>query len=346
MPTLRAARTLDELALLRAVTADAGDAGVRGVYRDWLDDRGDGRGAFLREFQQAFDAKDPLPADPPGCEAWADALGLPVYRRLRERADAFAPYEPYLRQILGSAQACARLTPGDAAPLESFAPGTSRAGGVPDLPRNVGWPTVEDTLCGGVWPMQFSLQVDLADLAGTLVEHLLPPAGLVSLFFYPEIGSEGVCVRYTRPGVTLRRLKPPTVYGFHPDQRGRVTFPTDMSHPLTLADTLRYADWLSAIPEDLQLCHPVTHQSPLNELSGWAGPASDGHYLATPHKPAICSQWDDDLYFGDVPRTHLELLELGDFAPALWAFGDKLHVFVDAGDARTGRFGELSGEAM
>ena len=65
MATERAAQSLEELALLRGVVADLSDATSLGAYCDWLEEQDDLRGPFLRSFLRAFDAREPLPPDPP-----------------------------------------------------------------------------------------------------------------------------------------------------------------------------------------------------------------------------------------------------------------------------------------
>src|SRR4051794_25438756 len=58
--------------------------------------------------------------------------------------------------------------------------GGTRAGGRPDMPDGVEWPTTLHTR----EPMPFILQVNLAEVTAFDVDGVLPKAGLLSFFFY------------------------------------------------------------------------------------------------------------------------------------------------------------------
>lgn len=58
--------------------------------------------------------------------------------------------------------------------------GTSRIGGTPDLPAGAEWPTAAG------WPLQFLLQIDLAEVSPCDVERVLPEDGLLLFFFTPD----------------------------------------------------------------------------------------------------------------------------------------------------------------
>lgn len=70
-------------------------------------------------------------------------------------------------------QVTGRRVPGKRAP----AVGASRFGGLPDLPRGVPWPAVDDVT------LAFVGQIDLQDLAGFEGAEMLPSRGLLSFFF-------------------------------------------------------------------------------------------------------------------------------------------------------------------
>lgn len=84
--------------------------------------------------------------------------------------------------------------------------GATKLGGLPDLPPGVAWPSFR-----GV-PQSFIVQIDLADVAGLAGTDVLPPSGLLSVFFDAEQtwGSEpedrgAWKVMYTEAGRPLER---------------------------------------------------------------------------------------------------------------------------------------------
>jgi hypothetical protein len=328
---------VEELALLRGLTARLGDADALGVYNDWLEDHADPRGVHLRGFLAAFAEGKQLPERPIDVSAeWEELIGLGARRRLRERADTVGRLEPHLPALLDAGQACMRLNLLPQQPLSRVPPALSRAGGLPDLPAGTPWPMFDDKLCGGCWPMLFLVQINLADLAGTLCEGLLPDAGLVTLFFYPENEPLGLDLRYTPPDVPLKRIRPPTPYAFHPIQIGDVHFPTDSTRPIRLTEAMRYPDWVEGLPDDFN----VADDGRIDwVLSG--EPAGKRHHFASPFRRDVCGQWAPRLHFANVPESHLELFELSDEEAMHWHFVDQLHVFVDGTAARTGVFDQL-----
>lgn len=89
--------------------------------------------------------------------------------------------------------------------------GTSRAGGLPDLPKSVSWPRVTD------WSAPvFALQINLTDLPKN---NRLPNHGLLSLFVYDECGYDHHFL-YTEDLSDLERK----------------AWPADMSLPFDLDD--------------------------------------------------------------------------------------------------------------
>jgi uncharacterized protein (TIGR02996 family) len=337
MPGERVADSADELALLRTVTAKLGDLEALGVYNDWLEDQDDPRGSHLRRSLAAFAAGKRLPKRPPEVSAaWEEIVGLGPRRRLRARAATCGSLQPHLPAILDTGQVCIRL---ELLKRQSMAPvpvGVSRAGGLPDLPVGTVWPMFDDELCGGTWPMQFLVQVNLADLTGTLCEGILAADGLLTLFFYPENEPRGLELRYTPPGVPLERVRPPKRYCFHPHQIGDVHFPTDHTHPLRLVEAMRYPAWVEDLPDELSDFNDV-EDNRLAELLYGEGHGQQ-HFFASRFRPHVCSQWGPKVYFDEVPQSHVELFELSEDESLHWSFGEQLHVFVDPAMARAGAF--------
>ncbi len=341
MPVDRVTVSEKELGLLRGVTARLGDPDALAVYNDWLDDREDPRGVHLRSCLAAFARGKRLPKRPRGISAeWEELVGLGARRRLHERAATVGRLEPLLPTLLNAGQACMRLDLTGQQPMSRVPLGLSRAGGLPDLPAGTPWPMIDDELCGGRWPMLFLMQINLADLAGTLCEGLLPDAGLLTLFFYPENEPRGLDLRYTPPDVPLERVRPPRPYTFHPHQIGRVRFPTDRTRPIRLTEAMRYPRGVEEIPDELSEFNVAGDNRVewlvLGERS------SKEHYFASPYRRDVCSQWAPELWFAKVPTSHLELFELSEEKAMHWHFGEQLHVFIDGGAAKAGTFAEVT----
>lgn len=95
-----------------------------------------------------------------------------------------------------------------AAGLAADAPlGATRFGGRPDLPARAAWPREDDGA-----PLNFYAQIDLRDLAATVIAGRLPESGLLSFFAgdlqaYP--GPIRVAAFLTPEGTALARQAPP-----------------------------------------------------------------------------------------------------------------------------------------
>lgn len=340
MPVERAARSADELALLRAVLADPADLTPALIYGDWLDDHGDPRGGFLLDFLRAFEAAATLPPDPPDLpRAWAEVLALPIRRRLRE---GFAPLRPYLGAILRGARPTIRMTIGPAEPMADFPIGTTRAAGLPDLPAGSPWPAGAPTFETARQPTEFLLQINLADLSGTLADGLLPPAGLLSVFREMDNATLSRRVLFTPPGVPLVRPPATGPAGEPPP------FPADVSYPLGLADGLRESFRHPDLPDNLWQSGRDGSSPLVGRLFDDRpdGPRRRAHYLCTSCGPDLC--WVLDDVVGETREAYLELMELASGDEPRWTFGDgdRLHLFVPAEDARRGVFGRAASEEI
>lgn len=61
-----------------------------------------------------------------------------------------------------------------------LAPGTSKLGGVPDLPQDAEWPSWRGT------PLAFVAQINLAEIPALHKPDSLPSSGLLSFFYHPD----------------------------------------------------------------------------------------------------------------------------------------------------------------
>lgn len=86
----------------------------------------------------------------------------------------------FAEALVELARPSVRLVADSAAPV---ADKSSRLGGTPDLPPSTAWPRNDDL------PLSFIAQVNLAEVAGSLAEGVLPRDGLLS-FFYDAVAQE------------------------------------------------------------------------------------------------------------------------------------------------------------
>jgi uncharacterized protein (TIGR02996 family) len=182
-----------EAAMLAAVLANLTDDLPKLVYADWLEERGDERGVFLREFTTAARNGKKLPKPKKLSESWLDLVGYPLIAIPRERG---VPLPRELSQVpewasLASPESWASTPPEhllrDALPALTFSSEKAkdstlpvvvrRFGGGPDVPPKFKWPKHER---GG--PFAFLAQFNLAELSVSPAVRELPSSGLLSVF--------------------------------------------------------------------------------------------------------------------------------------------------------------------
>ena len=184
------------------------------VYADWLEERGDARGVFLRAFVEACREMDPAewPHSKGHPQEWLDLIGYSLLdAAVGESAGDLAP------AILRFARPALRLFPAPGRSLDSAIPvGASKRGGVPDLPPDFAWPPA--SACPAVYEGDtadvtelagFLAQINLAEIAGTQATRDLPKAGLLSFFAYLDDNFAAGKVAYFPDASALRRAKPP-----------------------------------------------------------------------------------------------------------------------------------------
>ncbi len=196
-----AARTPDEVALLTGIVADLRNDLPKLIYADWLDDRGDDRGEFLRLFVHAYHTGKE-PPEPSACTPgpWLALTGCELLAGLR-RYDLTHLTAPLLRLARPVIVMTAQLV--DDQPLSV---GASRFGGDPDLAIDAGWPTDANG------PLPFLAQFNLADFAGIPAAAELPPVGLLSVFYDGDGwggGDRGWRLVHTPPGHPLAQQATP-----------------------------------------------------------------------------------------------------------------------------------------
>src|SRR5262249_55714877 len=150
-----------EFEFISAIAADLRDDAPKLVYADWLEDQGDGRAAFVRKFVAASSLKKgKLPDPSPYPLAWTNMLGVPLLQGILE-TDLVSAKDLVLRLARPMLTIATQPTKKSAMGV-----GSTRFGGLPDLPKGVDWPKC------GEGPLAFLGQLALRDLQGSLAAHV------------------------------------------------------------------------------------------------------------------------------------------------------------------------------
>jgi uncharacterized protein (TIGR02996 family) len=161
-------RLPDEYGLLAKVLSTPHDDTAKVIYADWLEDREDPRGPFLRDWVQAKSGKKPRV--PKGIsKSWLSLMGIVLDSQLQpfENAKwANAARQTALPSIIAKTKRS----------KVSLPRGASKVGGLPDLPADTEWPEGENG------PAAFVAQWNLEELAISPVGWPLPRTGLLSVF--------------------------------------------------------------------------------------------------------------------------------------------------------------------
>jgi hypothetical protein len=196
------------------------------------------------------------------------------------------------------------------APRE-LALGSTRAGGLPDLPASTPWPTLEGN------PMHFVLQLALDDLVGLAAARELPAAGLLSFFVLDHArGDQGHAehgaVIFTKQSEALvRRGLPP---GWEVEGERRLPYAECVVH--------RAPGWMLPRPEE-------------EEVAATLSPAELDAY--TDDAPGLASHllgWRTHEGYSVMPRSQRLLLQLGSDEQLDAEYGDAQDVaFFVQGEA-------------
>jgi len=204
-----AAESTEELGFLSAIMDDQLDEAPKLVYADWLEERDDPRGTFLREFVRlARTPGTPLPSGDQFPYSWRQVVGIQPLHLIRETLageDTDVDIEALEQDLMRRLQPTLYLL-GTPAKDKDFPPGATKFGGRPDLPPDVEWPADSDHEADKPIAGIFCAQVRLSDLRGTLAGLKLPTEGLMSFF----ADAQRVPVRYFRSeaGPFVRRPPP------------------------------------------------------------------------------------------------------------------------------------------
>lgn len=160
-----------EAAMLAAVLANLTDDLPKLVYADWLEERGDPRGVFLRAFTTAARSGGKLP-EPNGLpKSWLDLTGCRAVAAAREHELPLT-----VDELLRDAHPSLTFTSEPAADTDLLI-GQSKFGGEPDVPLSFEWPGYEGR------PLAFLAQFNLMRLSVSPVCQELPCDGVMSVFY-------------------------------------------------------------------------------------------------------------------------------------------------------------------
>ncbi len=193
------------------------------------------------------------------------------------------------KEITNVAQSSIRLK-AYAADETGFKLGTTKFGGLPDLPRGKRWPEYHSS------PLPFLAQINLSDVVSYDNDHLLPETGILYFFFdieafldWPDDQVETWHVWYTQssdvaelqPNVILEMLSKPM--GYHlsgVNYSTEVTLPDYSSYDPASVERLGLKDPLTA--EEEQAYYKIQAQLagtagtkyhvPMHRLSGYPDP--------------------------------------------------------------------------
>jgi uncharacterized protein (TIGR02996 family) len=161
-----------EAEMLSAVLANLTDDLPKLVYADWLEERGDPRGPFLRAFVHAIQQGGELPDYLDYPWSWTELTGISILNAAWKHDLSIGPDE-LLRDAIPGLSFTSTPSPANSdLPL-----GCSKFGGHPDMPPDVDWPECEDR------SLSFLAQFNLDELSASPASKDLPRSGLLSVFF-------------------------------------------------------------------------------------------------------------------------------------------------------------------
>lgn len=172
---------------LARIVANLADDDLKLVYADWLEDRGDERARFVRDFVAAARTmhEDDFPAAVDQPEEWVDLLGDRLLRLAAEHDEG-----QFKDRLLRLARPALRYREVEEPPGRC----ASKRGGLPDLPPGFAWPlgqdcraTYNDPTTAVLELAGFVAQINLAEIAHAQALRGLPTSGLLSFFCFQDI---------------------------------------------------------------------------------------------------------------------------------------------------------------
>jgi uncharacterized protein (TIGR02996 family) len=301
-----------EAEMLVAVLANLTDDLPKLVYADWLEERGDPRGVFLRAFTTAARSGEMLPVADGLSKSWFDLTGCRAVAAARELELPISPDE-LLKHALPALTF--RSEPADDADLLI---GQSKFGGEPDVPPGFYWPRYEGR------PHGFLAQFNLMRLSKSAARRGLPREGLLSVFYsyssdvFTLADTGGWRVFHFSDLDHLERRPSPDDLEQHDNYRPcRLTF----EEHLSIADFHPFESDAHAEAFSQRIRGPLQHQLL-------------GHARWMQGTPAFAEEPDKD---GRPVNRHLLSLDSDDNPGWTWGDVGMLYFFTPADDLSAGR---------
>jgi uncharacterized protein YwqG len=184
---------------------------------------------------------------------------------------------------------------------EELTPGTSKFGGLPDLPPSLEWPSVEDT------PLAFIAQISLTDVASYDIEGVLPTSG--TLYFFYEVSGHNNLGAY-----------PEDSESWHVSYYdGDLSMLAPTTPPSALDDRARFSACALEFSNEITL--PQSESVYIDRLAlsqrpgiNWAEKLRTGQWTDEERERLRIGQsriWEDESY-GEVTDYLYDLYEMGD----------------------------------
>lgn len=210
--------------------------------------------------------------------------------------------------IADAAKECIHIK-SEPADNQSFQVGKSKIGGDPDLPRDIEWPSWEDTR------LAFLLQVNLSEVAGILPVRGLPKCGLLSFFYHPDQATWGFDPKdrgswrtcYFPDISKLERISTPILskYMDSPYKACSITHKADTSFPCPFSEFIQGQELSDAEYDTYwELYHSTLSSHPAHQLFGHPNIVQNPMEIE-------CEMVTNGVYFGD--RKWLKHPRLGEF---------------------------------
>lgn len=206
-----------EFGLLKILSYDIGNTALRNNYQTWLKNQGDLKRADFLENYSAFiqnmrfeEAPDTTQMD----QEWLNLIGVPLLYGLAE--DSAGQFKDIVCDLARPALNITKIESND----NEILIGSTKFGGLPDLPSNFIWPKGKDCKEYYSSPTDnieeyagFVGQINLSDFKKTVVEDRIRTEGLISIFCYQVYKSDnvdivGIKLYYFDETTQLTRTKP------------------------------------------------------------------------------------------------------------------------------------------
>lgn len=225
-------------------------------------------------------------------------------------------------------------------------PGTTKFGGLPDLPPTKTWPIYNDL------PLPFLAQINLADVTPYDTTHLLPETGLLSFFFNSDAfferrqpdntGAMSWQVWYTQNPSQVQRVSVPELIAV---QRRYRTSTITFSPEITLPD---YSQFDSTSIERLGLTQPLTqdeeraYHDVQAHLLSTAGPTQHVPRHRMLGYPDVV-QWDmyDDLNGSATDWRLLFQMDSDDIPTTNWGDTGRIYFWIRSQDLHNRDFSRV-----